>query len=126
MRYECNRTDRPRFALRRGGILQKANALGIKPIIGSELYVANERMDQKRTGIDDRRYHLVLLVKNAEGYKNLVTLITKSHLEGFYYKPRIDKKVLKKYSTGLIGLSACSEGEIPSAAIAGTWIKPKD
>src|SRR3989338_11306294 len=69
---------------------KKARERGIKPIIGSEIYLAFESMHQERPGIDDKRYHLVLLVKNEEGYKNLVKLITRAHLEGFYYKPRID------------------------------------
>jgi len=66
---------------------KKAKIRGIKPIIGCEVYVAQERRDQKRPGIDDVRYHLVLLTKNEQGYKNLVKLVTKAHLEGFYYNP---------------------------------------
>jgi len=92
---------------------KKAKERGIKPIIGCEIYVAFERMNQKRPNIDDKRYHLVLLVKNEQGYKNLVKLVTKAHLEGFYYKPRIDDELLAKYSKGLIGLSACLAGKIP-------------
>jgi len=97
---------------------KKAKARGIKPIIGSEVYVAFEKMEQKRAGIDGRRYHLVLLAKNEEGYKNLVKLVTKSHLEGFYYKPRIDEDLLAKHSKGLIGLSACIQGKIPRLLIS--------
>ena len=97
---------------------KKAIARGIKPIIGCEMYSALERMDQKRPNIDDKRYHLVLLVKNEEGYKNLVQLITKAHLEGFYYKPRIDDELLAKHSAGLIGLSACLQGKIPRLILA--------
>ncbi len=92
---------------------KKAKEKGIKPIIGSEIYVALERMDQKRPNIDDKRYHLVLLVKNEKGYQNLVQLITKAHLEGFYYKPRVDEELLEKHSEGLIALSACVQGKIP-------------
>ena len=92
---------------------KKAIARGIKPIIGCEIYQSFERMSQKRPNIDDKRYHLVLLVKNEKGYKNLVKLLTKAHLEGFYYKPRVDEELLAEHSEGLIALSACSAGKIP-------------
>ncbi len=97
---------------------KKAKERGLKAIIGCEVYVANERMDQKRPNIDNKRYHLVLLVKNEKGYKNLVKLVTKAHLEGFYYKPRIDENLLAKHSEGLIALSACLAGRIPRLIIA--------
>jgi len=97
---------------------KKAKEKGIKPIIGCEIYLAKERMEQKRPRIDDKRYHLVLLVKNEEGYKNLVTLVTKAHLEGFYYKPRIDEELLKKHSKGLIALTACLAGKIPRLIVS--------
>jgi len=92
---------------------KKAKTAGVKPIIGAELYVALEGMRQERPGIDDKRYHLVLLAKNEEGYKNLVKLITKAHLEGFYYKPRIDEELLAQYASGLIASTACLQGKIP-------------
>jgi DNA polymerase-3 subunit alpha len=98
---------------------KKAKERGIKPIIGSEVYLAYERMDQKRPNIDNKRYHLVLLVKNETGYKNLVKLITKAHLEGFYYKPRIDQNLLFENSEGLIALTACLQGKIPKMILAG-------
>ena len=98
---------------------EKAKERGIKPIIGCEMYVAQGRMDQKRPKIDNKRYHLVLLAKNEEGYKNLVTLVTKAHLEGFYYKPRIDEELLKKHSNGLIASSACLAGKIPQLVVSG-------
>jgi len=98
---------------------QKAKEKGIKPILGSEVYIAFESMDDRRPGIDDKRYHLVLLVKNKQGYQNLVQLTTQAWLRGFYYKPRIDKKLLRKHSQGLIGLSACLSGEIPKAIVNG-------
>lgn len=97
---------------------KKAKKKGIKPIIGMEAYVSVEGMEQKRAGIDGKRYHLVLLAKNEEGYKNLVKLATKAHLEGFYYKPRIDESLLAKHSKGLIGLSACIQGKIPRLLIS--------
>jgi len=92
---------------------KKAKEKGIKPIIGAEVYQALEKMTDERPGIDDKRYHLVLLVKNEKGYKNLVKLISRSHLEGFYYKPRIDEEILAQYSEGLICLSGCINGKIP-------------
>ena len=91
---------------------KKAKAAGIKPIIGCELYVAKRNHLDKTTNIDDERYHLVVLAKNQTGYKNLVKLVSKAHLDGFYYKPRVDKELLKKHSEGLIALSACLGGEI--------------
>lgn len=97
---------------------KKAKERNIKPIIGAELYLAFESRWQKRPGIDDKRYHIVLLVKNKQGYKNLVKLITKSHLEGFYYKPRIDENLLKEHSEGLICLTACLQGKIPQLILA--------
>ena len=69
-------------------------------------------MLQKRPNIDNKRYHLILLAKNETGYKNLLKIVTASHLEGFYYKPRVDKEFLKKHSEGLIALSACMAGEV--------------
>ena len=97
---------------------KKAKERGIKPILGCEMYLALEGMTQERPNIDDKRYHLVLLVKNEEGYKNLVKLITKAHLEGFYYKPRIDEELLTRHSSGLIGLSACLQGKIPRLVLS--------
>lgn len=94
---------------------QKAKKAGIKPIIGCEMYIAAGNMRDKRPGIDDKRYHLTVLAQNNEGYKNLINLVSSAHLEGFYYKPRVDKDELKKYSAGLIALSGCFNGEIPRA-----------
>ncbi len=92
---------------------QKAINLGIKPIIGCEIYVSpRSRFD--KTPQDNRELsHLILLVENQEGYRNLCKLATAAQLEGFYYKPRIDKELLKECSNGLIGLSSCLHGEIP-------------
>ena len=94
---------------------QGAISHGIKPIIGCEIYVAPESRLKKEPGkIKDASYHLVLLVKNQEGYGNLIRLVSLAHLEGFYYKPRVDKELLEKYNAGLICLSSCLKGEIPS------------
>ncbi len=102
---------------------KKAKKKGIKPIIGCEVYVAYEGLEQKRPGIDDKKYHLILLAKNEKGYKNLVKLVSKAHLEGFYYKPRIDEELLARHSEGLIALSACIQGKIPHLFIAN---KPEE
>ena len=87
---------------------------GIKPILGCETYVAERTINDKRDKVDRSGYHLILLAKNKTGYKNLVKLISIANNEGFYYKPRIDKNLLKKYSEGLIVSSSCLGGEIPS------------
>lgn len=105
---------------------KKAKKKGIKPIIGAEMYMAYERMGQARPNIDDKRYHLPLLVKNQKGYQNLVKLVTQAHLKGFYYKPRIDQKILEKNSEGLIGLSGCLQGEIPQYIISGKIKQAKE
>ena len=97
---------------------KKAKAKKIKPIIGCEVYTAFERLTDKRPNIDNRRNHLILLAKNEQGYKNLVKLSTIAHIDGFYYKPRIDEEVLEKYAEGLIGLSACLQGKIPRLLLA--------
>ncbi len=101
----------------------EAKKRGIKPILGNEMYVTPNSMHEKQPNIDNKRHHLVVLVKNKKGYRNLVKLTTKSYLEGFYYKPRIDKELLRKHSDGLIGMSACLAGEIPQAIIAGNLDK---
>ena len=92
---------------------KKAKEKGIKPIIGCEVYVAFESRLDKRANIDSKSYHMILLVKNETGYKNLVKLVTKAQLEGFYYKPRIDEEILQQHAEGLIGTSACLNGKIP-------------
>ncbi|MDD3774168.1 MAG: DNA polymerase III subunit alpha, partial [Patescibacteria group bacterium] len=95
----------------------KAKAAGVKPLVGCEVYLAPNSMDGK-TREDTNAYHLVLLAKNHTGYRNLMHLATRAHLEGYYYKPRIDKELLSKYSEGLIALSACLQGEIPRLILA--------
>lgn len=99
------------------GVIQfykEAKKAGLKPIIGCEVYVAPRSFRDKVSGLDDSPYHLVLLAENQEGYQNLLKLVSLSWLEGFYYKPRVDKELLKKHSRGLIALSACLAGEIPT------------
>jgi len=100
-----------------------AKKMGIKPIIGCEVYLAPNSLADKTPKIDSKFYHLVLLAKNKTGYYNLLKLVTIAELEGFYYKPRVDKEVLKEHSDGLIALSACAKGEIPSALLVDDYKK---
>ena len=99
---------------------KKAHENGIKPIIGCELYVApRSRFDKTTSSIGEATRHLVVLVKNMQGYKNLMKLTSAAHIEGFYYRPRVDKELLKQYSEGLIASSACLHGEIASWIVRG-------
>lgn len=98
---------------------EKAYKAGIKPIIGCELYVAPRSRFDKTPGDKGGMFHLVLLAKNREGYQNLCQLVTAAHLEGFYYKPRVDKAILADFSKGLIALSGCLHGDIPRLIQAG-------
>lgn len=92
---------------------EECKAQGIKPIIGCEVYVAPEsRFDRENGAGEDRYSHLVLLAENNEGYKNLMKIVSKGFTEGFYYKPRVDKEVLRKYHNGIIASSACLAGEV--------------
>lgn len=91
----------------------------IKPIIGCEIYVAPRKYTQKVAKLDEKPHHLVLLAENRTGYQNLIRLVSLAHTDGFYYRPRIDKELLKEYSEGLIGLSACLAGEISRKAASG-------
>lgn len=94
---------------------------GVKPIIGCEVYVAPRSRHDKVKGPDTGYSHLVLLCKNNEGYQNLIKLVSLSFTEGFYSKPRVDREILKKYSEGLICLSACLAGEIPKSLLNGDF-----
>ncbi|HLY24333.1 MAG TPA: DNA polymerase III subunit alpha [bacterium] len=96
---------------------EAARAHGIKPIIGVEAYVSPRGMADRDPKLDASAFHLVLLARNDEGYRNLLKLTTAAHLDGFYYKPRIDRALLARHSGGLIGLSACLQGEIPRAIL---------
>ena len=100
-----------------------AQKAGIHPIIGCEAYMApgSRRDKTSHKGLSDAAFHLILLVENEKGYKNLVKLVSLAYLEGFYYKPRIDKEILKEYSEGLIALSACLKGEIPHLLQVGDY-----
>lgn len=94
---------------------------GIKPIIGCEVYMCEDVQDKNRNN-----YHLVLLAKNNAGYRNLVKLVSYSHIEGYYYKPRIDCKILEKHAEGLIGLSACIKGEISKNLLNGKFLDAEE
>lgn len=111
--------DMPAMALTDHGVMygaiefyKKAKKAGIKPIIGVEAYVARNGHLNKRAKLDERPYHLILLAKDITGYKNLVKLTTIAHLQGFYYKPRIDFELLELYHEGIICASACTAGEL--------------
>lgn len=105
---------------------KKMLAYGIKPIIGAEVYMAERTMQDKEPGVDDEQYHLVLLAKDIQGYKNLMKLVSLGFTEGFYYKPRIDMDILAKYSEGLIALSGCLAGRIPSLLLKGNFDEAKN
>lgn len=92
----------------------KAKAAGIKPILGVETYMARRSRFDKEAKVDTDPYHLILLAKNETGYKNLLKLVTHAHLEGYYYKPRIDWELLKEHHEGLICTSACIQGQVPN------------
>ena len=92
---------------------REARAQGIKPVLGCEVYVApGSRFDKEAAGGEDRYYHLVLLAENNQGYQNLMKIVSTGFVEGFYYKPRVDKEVLRKYHEGIICTSACLAGEV--------------
>ncbi|MBT3224649.1 MAG: PHP domain-containing protein, partial [Proteobacteria bacterium] len=91
---------------------------GINPIIGCEIYVA-PKSRHDRDQVDKKPYHMTLLAKNLEGYRNLVKLVSAAHLEGFYYFPRVDREILEKYREGLIVLSGCPSGEVPKLIASG-------
>src|SRR5262249_7975495 len=97
-----------------------ARKRGVKPIIGCEGYVAKETRP-KKTGGGDQANHLILLAENLDGYRNLSKLVSLAYLEGFYYKPRMDKDLLAQHSKGLIALSACLKGSVPERLMEGRF-----
>ena len=114
----------PALALTDHGVLygaiefyEKARKAGIKPIIGMEGYLAPNSRRDRRQG--EKPFHQILYAKNLAGYKNLLKLSSRSHLEGFYYKPRFDKELLQQYAEGLIATSSCLQGEIPQLILSG-------
>ena len=105
---------------------KEAVAQGIKPIIGCEIYVAAKSMDIKLNDKENSTHHLVLLVKNDEGYQNLMKITSEASIRGFYYKPRVDHEFLRKHSKGLIALSACLGGEVQSWILKDNYEKAKE
>ena len=104
-----------------------AKAAGINPVLGCEVYVApNSRFDKEAGAKDDRYYHLVLLAENNQGYANLMKIVSKAFVEGFYYKPRVDLELLNEYHEGIIALSACLAGEIPRYLVRGLYEEAKE
>jgi len=119
-------TGMPAIALTDHGVLYgaidlylQAKAAGINPIIGQEAYVASRSRHQKEGRADRDPYHLILLVKDLTGYRNLIRLSSQAHLEGYYYRPRIDKALLAEHTEGLIALSSCLGGEVASRLLEG-------
>lgn len=105
---------------------KKAKKEGIKPIIGCEVYTAARSLKNKDPNYDKYQGHLVLLAKNMTGYKNLIKLVSKAYVEGFYYKPRVDYEELKKHSDGIIALSACLGGDIQQHLMKRNYERAKE
>ncbi len=105
---------------------KEAKAAGINPVLGCEVYVApNSRFDREASHGDDRYYHLVLLAENNQGYQNLMKIVSKGFIEGYYYKPRVDMEVLAEYHEGIIALSACLAGEVQRYLVRGLYEEAK-
>ena len=105
---------------------KSATAAGVKPIIGMEAYIAARQMTDKDPAKDKQYYHLIILAINNQGYENLMRLSTLANLDGFYYKPRLDRQTLKKYSSGLIVLSGCASSELGDALRQGQYAQAKE
>ena len=104
-----------------------AKAAGINPVLGCEVYVApNSRFDREASHGEDRYYHLVLLAENNRGYQNLMKIVSKGFVEGYYYKPRVDMEVLEQYHEGIIALSACLAGEVQRYLVRGMYEEAKE
>lgn len=99
---------------------------GIKPIIGCEVYVAERKLSDKEPGIDNKRYHLILLAKNLKGYKNLMRIVSEANLKGYYYKPRVDMDLLREFSEGIIALSGCMGGKLSRAVLNNDMDKARE
>lgn len=125
--------DMPALALTDHGVMygvvdfyEQCKERGIKPIIGCEVYVAPRARTGRNPKLDNFQYHLVLLAKDITGYRNLLKLVSKGFLEGFYYKPRVDRELLAEHREGLIALTACLGGEIPEYIRAGQLDKARE
>lgn len=109
------------------GVVQfykQAKTYGIKPILGSEVYVAINKYTEREPK-DKSQYHLVLLAENNEGYENLMKIVSEGYVNGFYYKPRIDHDILRKYNKGIIALSACLGGEVQQHLLDNNYDRAK-
>ncbi len=105
----------------------RVSKAGLKPIIGCEVYVApDSRFNKGAKGSHESSFHLILLCRNLDGYRNLCRLVSSAYIEGFYYKPRIDKDILEQYSGGLIGLTSCMKGEVPYYLASGNIDKARE
>ncbi|NLW91701.1 MAG: DNA polymerase III subunit alpha [Syntrophomonadaceae bacterium] len=125
--------DMPAVAITDHGVLygvidfyREAKKQGIKPIIGCEVYVAPRSRLDKEKAFDDNPCHLTLLCRDQQGYNNLVQLVSRAYLEGFYYKPRVDRELLEEYSGGLIALSGCVAGELPRLLLTGRYEQARE
>ena len=105
---------------------EEAKKRGIKPVIGCECYVAPRSRKDRVHAFDSERYHLILLCKNNEGYKNLIKIVGEAWVNGFYVKPRIDRELLEKHHEGLVCLSGCLFGEIPRLILRGEYDKARE
>src|SRR3990170_3170573 len=105
---------------------KKMTETGLKPIIGVEAYTTNVKHTDRPERSKVKNYHLLLLAKNLEGYKNLIKLTSIAHLEGYYYRPRFDRETLGKYSGGLVCTSACGLGELAQAFVNESYQKAKE
>lgn len=126
MMSQCKKLGMDSIAITDHGVMygvvdfyEEAIKQGIKPIIGCEVYVANRSRFDKETGIDNKYYHLILLAENQIGYNNLMRMVSDGFIDGFYYKPRIDLDLLREHSEGIIALSACLGGHVPSELMKG-------
>lgn len=124
----CADQGMPAVAITDHGVLygvidfyRSAKKRGIKPVIGCEIYVAPRSRFDKQPKIDDNLAHFILLAKDEQGYQNLVKIVSLAFIDGFYYKPRVDKELLEKYHQGLIAMSSCLAGEIPQLLLAGNY-----
>jgi DNA polymerase-3 subunit alpha len=123
---KASRLGMPAMAITDHGVMygvvdfyEACREVGIRPVIGCEVYVARRSRHDRTPRVDDDPYHLVLLASNEEGYRNLIRLSSLGHLEGFYYKPRVDDELLARHSRGLIALSGCLAGEVVRHLLAG-------
>src|SRR5438067_338667 len=135
--YRAQELEMPALALTDHGVMygavdfyEKARAAGIKPIVGVEAYVApgshKDRTARSARDAEKNAYHLLLLAKNLQGYKNLLKLTTIAAIDGFYYKPRIDHDLLERFHDGIIATSACLGGEVCQALVRGEYEKARD